>query len=456
MKKLSYFMFISLIFFITLFIYWFCHDLYCDEIWNYGYAYNIASGLTPYRDFNLLTPPLYHILGAIFIKMLGSSLLSFEIYNSIIVTIIMFFLFCKFGKLSLILFPILLCYMLPNYNFLSLAFLIIIMVINYCSESFYKYYYIGILIGMIFCTKQTIGILFFIIMIIFSKKRIKSLIGFLIPICILFLYLIYNDCFFEFINYNFGSLISFGESNTFIGIHILIFIPMLIYLFIRILQTKFKDFSLLLVFAYQCVSFPIFDRSHIMLGVVAVIVYLLIIKKNYFEKYFKYYFIISVSLLLSILAVPSNNYHLYNDKSSFMNGKAVWDISYDYALTRLEKKISSYRDNYDYIFIYSYHYFDLAYAVKLNMNIPINKFDMICNGNMGYNGVNRFLNELEELCSESSCLFFVDNVVTNDYTQTNMKILNFGTQYDLIDSVNCGNIEKDHTDLVFNIYSNNI
>ena len=30
-----------------------------DEIWNYGYTYNIATGLIPYRDFNMVTTPLF-------------------------------------------------------------------------------------------------------------------------------------------------------------------------------------------------------------------------------------------------------------------------------------------------------------------------------------------------------------------------------------------------------------
>ena len=440
-------------FVLSFLISWFCNGLYCDEIWNYGFAYNIASGLIPYNDFNLLTPPLYHLMGALFIKLLGNSLLSFEIFNSLIVVIIMFFMYKKVGKVSLILFPVLLCYMLPNYNFLSLAFLIIIMIIDSSFNSVNKYYFIGILIGLILCTKQSIGILLFLVMIIFSKERVKALIGFIIPICFLILYLIYNDCLMEFINYNFGGMISFKESNTVFGLHMIIFIPILIYLIVMVFKTKFKDFSLLLVLAFQSVAYPIFDRSHIMMGVVALIAYLLINKMNYFKKYFKYYFIISLSLLVSVLFLPRYDYHLYKDKDSFMYGKAVYGTIYDDVLVNLEDKVDLYKDSYDYIFIYSY-YMEMAYAVKLNMNIPLNKYDLINNGNMGYDGANRYLSELEEICSNNSCLFFIDLSSTKGYTQTNMDILKFGTKYDLIDRVNCGSISEDRDNFVFDIYSN--
>ena len=30
-----------------------------DLIWNYGFSYNIASGLTMYKDFNMVITPLY-------------------------------------------------------------------------------------------------------------------------------------------------------------------------------------------------------------------------------------------------------------------------------------------------------------------------------------------------------------------------------------------------------------
>ena len=33
-----------------------------DEIWNYGFSYNMASGYLPYRDFNMIITPLFNFL----------------------------------------------------------------------------------------------------------------------------------------------------------------------------------------------------------------------------------------------------------------------------------------------------------------------------------------------------------------------------------------------------------
>lgn len=39
-----------------------------DEIWNYNFARNIADGLIPYKDFNMLQMPLLPIISGIILK----------------------------------------------------------------------------------------------------------------------------------------------------------------------------------------------------------------------------------------------------------------------------------------------------------------------------------------------------------------------------------------------------
>ena len=46
-----------------------------DEIWNYTFANNIANGLLPYRDFNMLQTPLSAIIPGLVMKVTGSHLL---------------------------------------------------------------------------------------------------------------------------------------------------------------------------------------------------------------------------------------------------------------------------------------------------------------------------------------------------------------------------------------------
>lgn len=37
-----------------------------DEIWNYNFARNVADGLIPYKDFNMVTTPLLPFICSLF------------------------------------------------------------------------------------------------------------------------------------------------------------------------------------------------------------------------------------------------------------------------------------------------------------------------------------------------------------------------------------------------------
>ena len=44
-----------------------------DEVWNFGFAKNIYEGLVPYKDFNMIVPPLYPLLMSVPFLFLGTS-----------------------------------------------------------------------------------------------------------------------------------------------------------------------------------------------------------------------------------------------------------------------------------------------------------------------------------------------------------------------------------------------
>ncbi len=46
-----------------------------DELWNFTFGNNIARGLVPYRDFNLLQTPLFAMFDGLFLRILGRELL---------------------------------------------------------------------------------------------------------------------------------------------------------------------------------------------------------------------------------------------------------------------------------------------------------------------------------------------------------------------------------------------
>ena len=49
-----------------------------DEIWNYNFSRNIANGLVPYRDFNMVITPLLSIISGLILKITFNELLIWE------------------------------------------------------------------------------------------------------------------------------------------------------------------------------------------------------------------------------------------------------------------------------------------------------------------------------------------------------------------------------------------
>lgn len=79
-----------------------------------------------------------------------------------------------------------------------------------------------------------------------------------------------------------------------------------------------------------------------------------------------------------------------------------------------------------------------AYAIKLLIDEPINKYDLINNGNMGYNGASRYIDEIDDICSDNSCVFIVDNDLYHNKeedTQMNQDILDYVyNNYNIVDN----------------------
>ncbi|MCD8326157.1 MAG: glycosyltransferase family 39 protein [Lachnospiraceae bacterium] len=59
-----------------------------DKLWNYVFAENIASGLLPYRDFNLLQTPFSCLVNALFLTLFGHHMVVVEILGSVLFTLI--------------------------------------------------------------------------------------------------------------------------------------------------------------------------------------------------------------------------------------------------------------------------------------------------------------------------------------------------------------------------------
>ena len=75
-KYYKFFVFLVLVVVIFCYCYFFL-PLDQDGIWNYGFGYSISKGLVPYKDFNMIVPPLWPILISIPIGIVGHNFMTY-------------------------------------------------------------------------------------------------------------------------------------------------------------------------------------------------------------------------------------------------------------------------------------------------------------------------------------------------------------------------------------------
>ena len=430
-KYLKDFLILSISFLMALIYLYYLKPLVDDEIYNYGFANNIINGLIPYKDFNMIILPLYPYLLALFLIIVGNRLIVYHISLSLIIAFITWYSSKKIKYNSIIIFLLLLVYPYTGYNMFCLLLLFILFIIKDKNKEVIE----AIIISMMFLTKQTL-ILLIIPSIINSKKKFKTISVYLISFFLLLLYLIINNNLHQFLDYCFFGMFDFTANNN-TGTKGFLFFELLIiiYLIYIIIKEKRKDLLYLLLF--QIIVFPIVDYFHFIIGFIPVVYCLLDrYNKNFIFKLFTFASVITFFILLNSSTIKDRNilYH-YNIKN-YMYHRYTLNITNDYL-----KNIDDYSKKYsDYkLYILS----NYAYIIKLNLDLPINKYDIINRGNMGYKGEDKYIKEIDEYCQNNKCLFIVNEneIAPEARTQTSEKIIKYIIkEYRRIQSSNTFNI----------------
>ena len=419
-EKKSFKLIIFLVLFVIyLTIYYFDSEISLDEIWNYGFAYNISKGLIPYLDFNMIQTPLYAYLLGSLISIFGNSFMVMVIFNSFLSAVLHFFLIKKYGYKTLILFPCLIFSNFTCYNFLSLVLFVIFLNID---EDGGNEYLKGFLISLLVFTKQTTGGLLLIVSFILSKDKKKYLIGFL-PLCFFYLdYLIITNSVYQFFDYCLFSLVDFTSGNSFslTNWSVIFYIILVFLLIIMNINNKFKDRQLVYILTFQIMAVPLFDFMHILVSVIPFLAYLL---NHKYKRNLKGYvslivvtFYISFTILFTFLNevfISSNTYYINN---SFLYGKRV--------SFKLQNVHNIMNDIDEYSGYRIYHLYEYAYLVKLENNQTLDRYDLNLIGNLGYHGEDRCIEEIKDNCSRESCLIIIDHDVTVG-SQISRKINNY-------------------------------
>ena len=404
----NYILELILIFIVTILFNLFINGLTNDEVWNYGFAYNISNGLIPYKDFNMIITPLFPLIMSIF----GRNIVVYHILNGFICVGIFYYMKKNNSRSYYVTYAILLFFALPNYSLVCLLLLYIILDLENRKANDYL---IGIILGVTFLTKQNIGVYLFIASLFCNdfKKIFKRGIGFIIPCVSIFIYLVYNNSLYEFIDYCFLGISDFTGNFNYYYSCLLIFIFSFIYLLYKYIKTRNIKFIYLL--SFQLMAYPLFDAYHVIIPFIPAFGYFLdelkLSKK-----------IIQVSFVIFIICIFSYNFYLYSGKEySYPND------SREFKYRKLDNNSIKSLENINYIineldgriFLISGY----SYLIKLELGYSIDKYDLLCDGNLGHGGYLSIISEFDDICYNNKCSFVVD---MDEFYKSNVSQYNIG------------------------------
>lgn len=417
-----------------------------DELWNYNFARNIADGLVPYKDFNMLQMPLLPIICGIILKLTFNELIIMRILASLLCSVIIYITYKLFNILNIkkeisiilsfgiiALFTEVFCI---DYNY---ATLLIVLLIIYKEIKTYKKdnvffktnwkseLFLGILAGLTVTLKQTTGIFVCAALLgnklLFVKKKeelkayfkafVYRLIGIVLPICVMIIYLLVNNAFSEFISYTIKGVSGFSNYISYINLVdwnvvgiLSVLIPLtLIYEWIKsIIFEKDKISYIFLVYglAMFVVCFPISDKIHFLIGALPTIIVILYEFHNLLNKICKKIFknkmindiiltfLVTFTILFSIDYTAVN---LYKYWSNMDNTSNLNHYKYIMISEKLEKQIEEV-DKY-IVLNDNVKILDASAATYM---IPIDRYnknyDMLLKGNLGFNGEDKLIQEI--------------------------------------------------------------
>ena len=475
-----------------------------DEVWNYNTANAFAMGLIPYKQVSMITTPLLPMINSIFLKVVFNGIMTYRVLMGIVFALIVLFIYliikelsnkkllsyiCAFFIGTLLIKKFLLDY---NYLFLLISLVIAFLEIRDIKKNenfnFNHNLCVGVLTGLAFLTKQTIGALLIFVMIlevfIYMKKSgfdlkfnkfIKligvRIFGMMVPIIIFLIYLGVTGAFNDFINYAIKGVREFSnnvpyyrlfDSNDKVvsiisRLFIIVYIPLFITFILECIKNKKLKDELINIYILAlrsipviAIIYPISDDFHLMVASVfalIIISYLLIlvlkkigglIKIDVFYKKLLLIGILFIIILISFkkLIIERNINVKENVLVSFKHYEGIYVPEY------LSKRIS---DVTDKVRAYSNSGREsiIVDAEAAIYDIVLNRYkknyDMLLIGNIGENGVEKIINEIK---NSHNVYYFVKNP---------QYALNWQLPEDIVDYIR-NNLKYHETVSVFDVY----
>ena len=227
----------------------------------------------------------------------------------------------------------------------------------------------------------------------------------------------FTDSLYYFIDYCFLGLFSFAKDNTNIQIYIIITMISILYLIYSYIRNK--NIQTLYTLCFQIICYPLFDKYHVFLGFVPVLaLFLSNIKLNKKIITITFYLFITGIFSYNIYLIKNGTYEYPNDTKVYKY--RIIDQTLLYNIKEISKYIKSIDNN---LFIINQN----SYILKLEADIPINKYDLLNNGNLGKNGEDRIIKEISNICIKEQCIFLIydKEINNNTISQTSQKIIKY-------------------------------
>lgn len=389
-----------------------------DEVWNYGFSHNIYSGLIPYKDFNMVITPFYPFLMSLGFHLFGSSMLVFHIEQALISVGFCFVLFTLLGKKIWFIIPLLFVPInvsFPSYN-IFLFYLLVLLV--YLEKNKSSDYVIGFILGLAVLTKQSVGVCLLLPSLYYIKsfdKIKKRIIGFIIPISIFILYLVFTSSLYSFLDLCLLGLFDFASGNGGKFNVYLIFFIIMVGITIYFIYKDRKNIVNYYILFFFSIMIPLFDTYHFAVAFLAFL--LLILLKMQKDILRPELFGISIIIFASILM---GNFR-FRGQIVYPNNIRHFEyrfIDYDSLIftNKVNEFINENRDK-EIVFLNSNGYY-----FRIINDMKISYIDLINIGNFGYDGSNKLLREIKK---KKYAIFLVDRSELALVKQTDKQVLNY-------------------------------
>ena len=431
-EKYSKFIF-PLIIFVISFLLIFINTLeISDELWLFHHTYKIANGYTIYSDVNVIITPIFFYLGKLFLLVFGKNMIVYRIYDLLIFIALYVVSYkimrnLKYSKhiaflVTNLLFLLTMSIVTAGANYNTLVILFVLIGINLYITKNENFLIHGLIMFLIFFTKQNIGAYYILAMIIcdlylykFSKKFFLELLKkgsiFVLLSVIMLLQMYITGNILDFINFCFGGIFEFSESNISFAAspyYLVLFIAtFMLYIFVLFKrktllkevfnEEKFRNLTILIIFTafVSLIVYPIFNSAHFLFVMplhFIVLTYIfnsILIDELYGDiKYIGVCNLMAFAVLFMILLRIGLYYFEQRNETSYISYKN----SPFYGIPTYTEYIEKSDTIKQYILSQNETGIDVIIVsddsslpiVELNQNHLI--YDLMYEGNLGYNG----------------------------------------------------------------------